>query len=136
MKKATAEWVRKAEEDLVLARQAGRSKPPVHNGVCFHSQQGAEKDLKALLEELGLSVPKTHELDRLRTLLLPYHPTLRGWRRGLTFLTNFAVAIRYPGDNATKRQAMTALRWTERVRQLARSLLGIRPLRAPRKRRP
>src|SRR2546428_12498483 len=130
MKKATAEWVRKAEEDLVLARQARRSKVPLHNGVCFHSQQCAEKYLKALLEELGLTVPKTHELDHLRTFLLPHHPSLRGWRRGLTFLTNFAVAIRYPGDNASKRQAIAALRWAERVRTICRQLLGL-PARPP-----
>src|SRR5213593_954405 len=101
MKKSTREWVRKAEEDYVLAKQGRRSKVPVHNGVCFHCQQCAEKYLKGLLEELGLSIPKTHELDLLRTSLLPHYPSLRGLHRGLTFLTSFAVAIRYPGDNAS-----------------------------------
>ena len=44
MKKTTAEWVRKAEEDYVLAKQGRRSKVPVHNGVCFHCQHKAETD--------------------------------------------------------------------------------------------
>jgi HEPN domain-containing protein len=93
--------------------------------VCFHGQQCAEKYLKGLLEELGLAIPKTHDLEQLQNRLLPHHPALRSLRRGLTFLTNFAVAVRYPGDNASKRQAAAALRWTDRVRTTARALLGI-----------
>jgi HEPN domain-containing protein len=126
MKKATAAWVRKAEEDLRVASQARRSKRPAHNGVCFHCQQCAEKYLKALLEELGVNFPRTHELDLLRRLLLPHHPFLRAWRRGLVFLTNFAVAVRYPGDDATKRQAIAALRWAARLRGECRRILGLR----------
>jgi hypothetical protein len=37
-----------------------------------------------------------------------------------------AVDTRYPGNNASKRQAIAALRWAERVRTLARGLLRIR----------
>ena len=37
-------------------------------------------------------------------------------RRGLVFLTDFAVDTRYPGDRTTKRQAAAAQRWAERVR--------------------
>lgn len=133
MKKTTAEWVRKAEEDLVLARQGSRSKIPVHNGVCFHCQQCAEKYLKGLLEELGLPVPRTHNLDDVLNLLLPSHPELRSLRRGLIFLTDFAVDPRYPGKNTIKRQAAAALRWANRVRTAARALLGIRP--RPRRRK-
>ena len=101
--------------------------------VCFHCQQSAEKYIKALLEELGLSVPKTRDLDDLLTLLLPHHPTLRSVRRGLSFLTQFAVDTRYPGDDATGRQAEAALRWEDRVRTAARALLGIHPPRPRRK---
>jgi HEPN domain-containing protein len=136
MKKTTAEWVRKAEADRVIARSSGRSRKPLHDGVCFHCQQCAEKYLKGLLEELGLAVPKIHDLDHLRVLLTPYHPSLRSLRRGLIFLTNFAVATRYPGDNASKRQAQGALRWSERVRAAARALLSIRPRRAGKKKAP
>jgi HEPN domain len=79
-----------------------------------------------LLEELRLPVPKIHYLDQLLTALKPHHPTLRSHRRGLVFLSDFAVDTRYPRKNATKRQAASALRWTDRVRKAARGLLGIR----------
>jgi HEPN domain-containing protein len=97
--------------------------------VCFHCQQCAEKYLKGLLGEAGLTVPKTHDLLDLLGSLGLHHPSLRSLRRGLHFLTHFAVDTRYPGDNATKRQAAAALRWAGRVRTAARALLGIPPRR-------
>jgi HEPN domain-containing protein len=97
----------------------------VHDGVCFHCQQCAEKYLKGLMEELGLHVPKTHSLGSLLTDLSPHHPTLRSLRRGLLFLSVFAVETRYPGRNASNRQTETALRWADRVQTPARALLGI-----------
>jgi HEPN domain-containing protein len=136
MKKAAGEWVRKAEADRVAAKKCSRNATPLHDVVCFHCQQCAEKYLKGLLEELGLSIPKTHDLDQLLTLLLPHHSSLRSLRRGMTFLSNFAVGVRYPGDNASKRQAASALRWTERTRTTVRILLGIRARRPRRKKSP
>jgi HEPN domain-containing protein len=107
----------------------------LHDSVCFHCQQPAEKYLKAILEELGRSVPRTHNLDDVLSLLLPY-PASRSLRRGLIFLTPFAVETRYPEDSASKRQAVAAWRWSERVRTACRGLLGIRPRQARRKKWP
>jgi HEPN domain-containing protein len=127
MKKLTREWVRKAEADYRLAVTVHRGAEPFHDAVCFHCQQSAEKYLKGLMEELGLTVPKTHDLERLRGLLTAHDAALRPLKRGLPFLTRFAVETRYPGDDATKREAEAALRWAERVRTAARTLLGMRP---------
>ena len=52
------------------------------------------------------------------------------------FLTDFAVEYRYPGDNASKRQAQAALRWAGRVRDACRALLGIRARRLRRTKSP
>src|SRR3954447_20055421 len=126
MKRSTAAWVRKAEDDWCGANALARQRPPVHDLVCFHCQQSAEKYLKALLEELALPVPKTHDLVRLGTLLRPHHPGLKSVYRGLPLLTRYAVTARYPGFTATKRQAVAAVRWADRVREAARRLLRIR----------
>jgi HEPN domain-containing protein len=126
--------VRKAEADYRLAVKLARGSDPFHDQVCFHCQESAEKHLKALLVEAGQPAPRTHLLPDLLGLLLPvHHASLRPLRRGLKFLTRFAVDIRYPGDNATKRQARAAMRWADEVRAAARTLLGL-PLR-PRRRR-
>jgi hypothetical protein len=76
--------------------------------------------------EVLLDGPKTHFLDLLLTALITHHPMLWSLRRGLLFLTVFAVDTRYPGKSASKRQAVAALRWAERVRTRARARLGIR----------
>ncbi len=84
------------------------------------------------MQELGLSVPKIHDLNRLLADLLPNYPILRAMKRGLRFLTDYAVEPRYPGNSATKREAVAAQRWAERVRSAARALLNIPP---PRRRK-
>jgi HEPN domain-containing protein/predicted nucleotidyltransferase len=129
MKRTTAEWVEKAEEDYAAAQRLRRGKKPFHDTVCYHCQQCAEKYLKALLEELGIVVAKTHKLVNLLTKLQRDHPTLRSLRRGLRFLDKFAVDPRYPGMNASKRRATAAVRWSGKVRAEARRLLHIRPRR-------
>ena|SRR5436309_92884 len=116
MKKATRDWVRKAEADFRGALET-RQRPRAVVG--FHCQQSVEKYLKALREELGQHIPKTHALDDLLSLLLPYHATLASVRRGIFFLTDFAVDPRYPGTGTSKREAASALRWAGRVRDAA-----------------
>jgi len=88
--------------------------------------------LKALLEELGQTIPKSHDLEDLLALLLAHYAALSRCRRGLRFLTGFAVDPRYPLLRTTKRQAASALRWAAKVRNACRTLLGLRP---PRRRR-
>jgi HEPN domain-containing protein len=83
------------------------------------------KNTSRLLEEIGVTVPKTHDLTKLLNDLLSHHPTLRSVRRGAGFLTTFAVATRYPGDDANRRQAKAALRWADKMRAVARTLLGL-----------
>jgi HEPN domain-containing protein len=113
-----------------LTSGAGRS----NDGVCFHCQQAAEKYLKALMQELARAIPRTHALEDLLNLLLPHHPALNSFRRGLTFLTTFAVETRYPGKTAKKRQATAVLRRAEQVRAAARTILGLRQ-RPPRRKK-
>jgi HEPN domain-containing protein len=136
MKKLTREWVRKAEVDYRGARQLARSRSPLHDLVCFCCQQAAEKYLKALLEEGGLVVRRTHDLEDLLASLLPVHPDLTTLGRGAKFLIQFAVDTRYPGFQASKRQAESALRCAGRVRSTCRLLLGIEPRGRRRKKPP
>jgi HEPN domain-containing protein len=125
MKRLTGAWVRKADADFLAARKLGRGKPLLADRVCFHSQQCAEKYLKALLQESGEQVPRTHNLEDLLRLLLPHQPGLKSLHRGLAILTDYAVDYRYPGEHATRRQGESALRWAARVREALRLSLGV-----------
>lgn len=93
--------------------------------MAFFAQQSAEKYLKAVLQEHGIVIPRTHDLKVLVGLLLPTLPRMKSLNRGADFLTRFAVETRYPGDGATKRQAVAALHWAEKIRQAVRSELGL-----------
>jgi HEPN domain-containing protein len=100
---------------------------PRRDAACFHCQQSAEKYLKAVLQEGGHVVPKTHNLNDLLNLLLSQDATLAPLRRGLRSLTRYAVDFRYPGERATTRRMQAALRQAERVRQELRARLGLPP---------
>ena len=96
MKRRTAEWLEKAEEDWRSAKALSVLKPPPRDAVCFHCQLAAEKYLKALLQALGLAVPRTHDGKDLVNLLLPHDTTLRSIRRGAKSLTKYAVEHSLP----------------------------------------
>jgi len=78
------------------------------------------------MEEVGLTIQKTHDLDDLFIAIQPHYPGLRALHRGLVYLSDFAVDIRYPGLSASKRQATAALRWAEQIRTSVRKLLHLR----------
>ena len=100
--KDNGEWV-KGRGRLRDRKARQPRKIPLHDGFASTAAV-TEKYLKGLMEEAGLTVPKTHDLDVLLRILRPSHPScVRS--RGLIFLSQFAVETRYPGDNASTRQA-------------------------------
>jgi HEPN domain-containing protein/predicted nucleotidyltransferase len=128
MRRQTSKWVRKAEDDIIGSRKLVQNKPPLHDLVCFHCQQSAEKYLKGVLQEWGLVPPRTHNLvDLLILLLLPRDPSLQSLRRRVDPLTRYSVDFRYPDERATNRQARAALRHAEAVRKEIRTRLGLQP---------
>jgi HEPN domain-containing protein/predicted nucleotidyltransferase len=76
MRKATAAWLREAQDELesaVVLRDHRKSR-----GVCLHSQQCVEKLLKALLLERGRRPARTHDLVELLNAVAN-----EGWPAGL-----------------------------------------------------
>ena len=75
MKKLTAEWIEKAEEDFLSASHlAAAQKLTPHNVICFLCQQAGEKWLKARLCEDDVLFPKTHDLGSLLQQLTRLYP--------------------------------------------------------------
>jgi len=125
MKPTAAEWVQKAEADFAtVERECRARKNPNYDGACFHAQQCAEKYLKARLCEAGISVRKIHDLVALLEQVLDVEPEWEAFREDLAFLSDFAVAFRYPGDSADKPSALDARRRCRLFREAARSVLG------------
>lgn len=126
MKAATRDWVKKAEHDFLAATDlARRRKLPLHDMVCFHCQQTAEKYLKARLEEAAIHFPKTHDLESLLSLLTPAEPLWVALIPAIRRLKPFGVLIRYPGNDATKTQAKQAIRDCKTIRAEVRLSLRL-----------
>jgi HEPN domain-containing protein len=100
----TREWMRKADDDRLMAEWAFHVRPPLYDGACYHCHQAVEKCLKGLSNEAGLPFLKVHEPEQLLRPLLQRDPTVRVLRRVIKGLTEYAVDYRYPGLRATKRR--------------------------------
>ena len=93
---AISRWILKAEEDLQMAMLALQAEKPITGGSCFHSQQAAEKYLKALLVHVKIVFPPTHDLGNLVGLLAKRYPEAARLRTMADELTEYAVDVRYP----------------------------------------
>jgi HEPN domain-containing protein len=125
MKPITQEWVNKAEGDFSTAeRELQVQQMPNYDAVCFHSQQCAEKYLKACLQEENIAFNRTHDLNTLLDLLLPIVPTWATLLPNLDRLTAYAVEFRYPGVSATQPLASQAFQDCIVIRQIIQQHLS------------
>ena len=120
------EWVRYAEEDLILAKSALRRNKPLTMGSCFHSQQCAEKYLKAILVSKDAEFPKTHDLLILDGLCKAAGILTGFTKEDLGRLSGYAVRTRYPGNQPVPKEAREALEIAMQIRRFARAFLGLK----------
>jgi HEPN domain-containing protein len=126
MKPITTEWVGKAEGDFaMMEREVRARKDRNHDGICFHAQQCAEKYLKAVFAEAGRAVPRSHDLTALLDDIFDVYPKWEDYRIDLAYLSDFAVAYRYPGESADRTAALDARRRCRVFRRAARDALGL-----------
>lgn len=93
------QWILKADEDIqtceILLKQDFFS----CSIVCFHSQQAAEKYLKAFLTANDIEFPKVHDIVHLLdNFCLPANEDLLQIREPVILLSDYAVLPRYPGN--------------------------------------
>ena len=90
-------WLRYAQEDLELATWLMETDQFSPRHICLHSQQAAEKALKAAIVLEEMDPPFIHDLDTLRNLL-PDGWTVKETHDDLVELSEWVVESRYPGD--------------------------------------
>lgn len=129
MKAITKEWISKAEGDWNSAGTLFRArKNPNYDGACFHTQQCAEKYVKARLEEAGLAFVRTSpDLKKLLRLVLKVEPSWSVLAKDLIFLTEFIRDAQHPGSWATKAAAKEAITRCGNVRSVVRRTFGLKP---------
>jgi HEPN domain-containing protein len=111
-------WMAKADEDLGVAHHLLATDAPFLGAVGFHAQQAAEKYLKAFLVWNQADFPKTHDVEALLAVVARYNPALAHSLLDTTVLTDYGVAVRYPGDlpELTLQQANGAVDLAEKTR--------------------
>lgn len=119
------DWMKKAEHDLKSAKIILASNEELYDSVCFHSQQLAEKALKALFTARSIEFPKTHNLLLLSNLLLD--ADIMKYNEELERLTKYAIESRYPGDYVEpgREEAQKALAIATEIYTFVKQKLGL-----------
>ena len=121
----TREWIRKAESDFKTAEHLLQGGPDFAEGTAFHSQQAAEKYLKAFLVWHQIEFPKTHDIEALLKLAGKVDDKIPEILGDTVILTPYGVDYRYPGEypEVTIADAKRALRLADCVRAEVRGRL-------------
>jgi HEPN domain-containing protein len=95
------------------------------NAIAFHSQQAAEKYLKAFLVWHQVAFPKTHDLEEILDVVETIDAGLAASLRDVIILTPYGVELRYPGDrpDATPDTAREAVELARKVKDAVASRL-------------
>lgn len=119
------DWLRHARSDLALARAGMSDDDVLVETLCFHTQQAAEKAVKAVLVHVGAELARTHDLGRLIEML-PSKIAVTDEVRAAAILTDYAVVTRYPADteSLSTEDLATALRLAEAVVAWAKATIA------------
>jgi len=117
-------WLRKAEKDLKWAEAMLLEQDLDYS--TFHSQQAAEKSLKAVITALKIQPPKTHDIEKLLNILDKNNvDTSLLEKERIGELTKYAVEARYPDfeEEPSEEEAVEALELAGKTVDWAREKL-------------
>jgi HEPN domain-containing protein len=119
------DWLRRAQRDLLAVERALSGEPMLGDQAAFHSQQAAEKALKAFLTAHDHPFAKTHNLERLVRLCQRIDPAFIGFIEAAHTLNPYATQFRYPGGplEPAPDEAREALRLASEVVECVRQRL-------------
>jgi HEPN domain-containing protein len=123
--KLVNQWIDIAEEDFNLAKIGlSISSGVSYRIIAFHSQQCAEKYLKAFLVFHDVNFPYTHNITTLIDLCSKIDNSFEKLRKA-EILTSYATANRYPGEfrKLRKQDALNSVKLAEIIRSKLRDTL-------------
>lgn len=117
-----AEWLRFADENLLVAERALDYDDPTYHTICFLCQSAAEKYLKGYLIGKGWALEKTHDIVVLLGLCSQHDPAFEEILLDGAVLNEYILSGRYPGDLSFemigKEEAEQAVAIVRQIRQL------------------
>ena len=107
------DWILKAGEDLEAAKRLIDGKEPLTEPAIYHTQQCAEKALKAFLAFHDREIEKIHDLKILLDACAKFDPAFEDLKNEANFVNPFGIMFRYPGaemspDIETVKEAIVA----------------------------
>ena len=95
------EWIRYAKSDLNTAQHMFNDVHPKETEIsCYHTQQCAEKSLKAYLIARETTPPYTHDLIELIKLCIAHETSFSTIQPYCVSLNPYGVQVRYPNELA------------------------------------
>lgn len=91
-------WLAKALSDLKSAKKLSKDDDETLDTAAYHTQQCAEKALKAFLAFKNQNIPYTHDLERLLGLCVKHDKEFETWLSDAIDLVPYATYSRYPDD--------------------------------------
>lgn len=116
-----ADWLEEAKEELKTAEQLSNLQRHAHS--CFHSQQAAEKALKALIIQAKRFVHRSHDLVELHSEvkdIVQLGPTLAD---NLPELSTYYTQARYPNAGLRRPSAEIGKAQAQRSLETARGVV-------------
>jgi len=95
-KQFVEDWIKRANEDLLVINRLTEGSTIATSAICFHCQQLVEKMLKAYLITNGKEIKKTHNIEFLLSECADFD--IEFSEIDPRNLSDFGVEVRYPDD--------------------------------------
>jgi HEPN domain-containing protein len=120
------EWLDKGDEELMSAEYLSTMRHPTPDEtICYLCQQSAEKYLKGFLFVQDIEPPRTHNLEELIKMCLPFNGEFSVITAKAELLTKYAVITRYPNElNITSDDMRAALRYAKDIQSFVKKIIG------------
>ncbi len=120
MKEITQQWLSFAEKDLKSCSN-NISDVSLTNIVAFHCQQTVEKCFKAIIDENGLRIKRTHSLLKLYETIKPL-VNFDIDIESLELLDDIYTSSRYPGDIGLLSDGEPTMKQTKEMYEYAQQI--------------
>ncbi len=121
------EWLVKAENDLESSKYLLLSGRPFDDIIVYHSQQCAEKSLKAYLAYLDREIEKTHDLRLLTDICASFDSAFMELKEYAVILSPYAQVYRYPIEKMlpSREETELAISYADKIFQFVKEKINV-----------
>lgn len=120
-------WFRKSKNDLRSSRKLIGGEDAIPDTAIYHTQQCAEKALKAYLTFREHKIEKTHDVEYLIELCSDYDPEFENLIGDAEKLNPYSTLYRYPGIlfEPEEEDVLEAIQVAEKILEFVEKKIGL-----------